>query len=273
MTQELATQDQSHRAIIKDMYFRGASDAEFEAFLMLCKKTGLDPIAKQIYVMKSGGKLVTMTSIDGQRLVAERTGKYAPGREPTYTYDAKGKLISATSYVKKRTSDGSWHEVAATAHLVEFGKDNQIWKQMPHIMLAKCAESQALRRAFPNDLSGLYSREEMEQANIEEVASEQKKEPKLMSKPATVEATVQEVPSDAQNQRTIDDLVVMCADFGVKIKKLDLLEYVLNLRDAHNTKTGKNLSDADIVQSAFLMPERFVEGLEKYLAQPEPVEE
>lgn len=260
MTIQLAQQqEQSHREIIKEMYFKGSTDAEFEAFMMLCKKTGLDPIAKQIYVMKTGGRMVTLVSIDGLRLVAERSGRYAPGREPTYTYNQDGKLISATAYVKKQTQDGSWHEVASSAHLAEFEKKSSpIWKDMPHVMLAKCAEAQALRRAFPNDLSGLYAKEELEQAEVEE------KKPKLMAKPETVEAKVQEVAPNAQKQPTINDLLLACMNAGIVVDDVTLGDFVRNSASTHDS------TEELVIQTALssdTMLARFGKGLLKFMTE------
>jgi hypothetical protein len=127
---------------------------------------------KQIYAIKRGGKLTPQTGIDGYRLIAERTGKYAPGREPTYNYTESGALISATAYVKKMTDDGTWHEVSATAFFDEYcqrdgqGQPTQFWKKFRHVMIAKCAETLALRKAFPGDLSAIRTEEEMEQAEV-----------------------------------------------------------------------------------------------------------
>ena len=122
--------------------------------------------------------MTIQTGIDGYRLIAERTGKYSPGREPTYQYDEKGNIISATAYVKKQTSDGTWHEVAATAFFNEYcqrtkeGKPTRFWMQLGHAMIAKCAEALALRKAFPGDLSGIYTKEEMLQADTVEVVQD-----------------------------------------------------------------------------------------------------
>ena len=150
----------------------------------ICQRTGLDPFAKQIYAIrrwdsKARREVMTpQTSIDGYRLVAERTGRYAPGREPTLTYDEKTKqLATATSYIKKQTPDGTWHEVAATAHYSEYaqttkeGAPTKFWQQMPRVMLSKVAEALALRRAFPMELSGIYTHEEMSQADTPPVPS------------------------------------------------------------------------------------------------------
>lgn len=153
--------------LIKNYLCKGINDEELSFFSAVCKKTGLDPFMKQIYAVKRKDQLTIQTSIDGYRLIAERTGRYSPGKEPNFQYDKDGKLVSCTSYVKKQTVDGTWHEVAASAFLSEYRPNysNQFWETKPHIMLAKCAEALSLRKAFPNELSGLYSEEEMHQAS------------------------------------------------------------------------------------------------------------
>ncbi len=154
--------------LLKDMF--KLNEAELVLFEHVCAKTGLDPFRNQIYAIKRKDKITIQTGIDGFRLIAERTGKYSPGKEPTYSYDQQGKLLSATAYVKKMTQDGSWHDVSASAFYEEYvqkfnGKPSQFWSQMPHNQLAKCAEALALRKAFPANFSGLYTTEEMAQAD------------------------------------------------------------------------------------------------------------
>jgi phage recombination protein Bet len=161
-------------------YMKGATPDELTLFANVCKRTGLSPEMKQIYPVprwdsKLGKNVFSFqTSIDGFRLIAERTGRYAPGKQADYIYNDKNEVISATAYVKKCTLDGTWHEVAVTAFYDEYvqktkdGHATQFWDRMPHVMLAKCAESLALRKAFPAELSGLYTQEEMAQAHVEE---------------------------------------------------------------------------------------------------------
>lgn len=156
--------DREKIELLKNTVCKGASDSEFEVFLHACKRTGLDPFMKQIYSVPRGGQRTLQTGIDGFRLIAERTGCYCPGKSSTYTYDKDGRLESATAYVKKLTKDGTWHEVEATADFKEYDGNNNMWKKFPKTMLAKVAESIALRKAFPADLSGVYSSEEMSQA-------------------------------------------------------------------------------------------------------------
>lgn len=159
--------------LVKSVYAKGATDNELALFIRTAKRMGLDITARQIFLVKRGyGESQSMTiqvSIDGFRLVADRSGQYAPGREPTFTYDAKGNVESATAYVKKFVN-GEWHEVAATAYFDEYcqrtreGKPNMMWAKMPRTMTAKCSEALALRKAFPAELSGVYTADEMGQA-------------------------------------------------------------------------------------------------------------
>lgn len=168
--------------LLKKTVCKNATDDELQLFIHVCKRTGLDPFMKQIYAVKRGGKdgttMTIQTSIDGLRLIADRSGNYAPGREPSFTYDEDKRLVSATSYLKKRTSDGTWHEVSATAFYTEYKPkfNNNFWDGMPHIMLAKCAEALALRKAFPAEMSAIYTEDEMQQAKPEYLSEEQQDE-------------------------------------------------------------------------------------------------
>lgn len=154
--------------IIKSTICKDCTDDEIILFGYICKRTQLDPFARQIYSVKRKDRMVIQTGIDGFRLIAERTNRYSPGREYSHEYDKNGKLLKSTAYIKKMTADGSWHEVSASAYWSEYaqeynGKPSQFWAKMPHLMLGKCAESLALRKAFPADLSGIYTEDEMGQ--------------------------------------------------------------------------------------------------------------
>lgn len=167
--------------LIKRTICKGASNEELELFLHACRRTKLDPFMKQIYAVKRWDKklgrevMTIQTSIDGFRVIAERTGKYAPGKKSEFEYGENKKITSATAYVKKMTPDGTWHEVSATAfyeEYVQLTKEgvSSFWARMPHVMLGKCAESVALRKAFPAELSGIYTHEEMSNSTEEKVS-------------------------------------------------------------------------------------------------------
>lgn len=145
-------------------------------FLTTCQRTGLDPWARQIYLLAVGNSFVTMTGIDGYRVIAKRTGKYR-GQLPVEWCDDDGlwRDVWLRSDPPRAARVGVLHDdyrepVYGVALYDEYvatttaGKPNATWQKRPAGQLAKCAESLALRRAFPNDLAGLYTREEMEQS-------------------------------------------------------------------------------------------------------------
>lgn len=178
--QPLATREfgRDELDIIRNVIAKGATDTELKMFVIMAGKLGLDPLSKQIHMVKRRVKhgdqwvdvMTIVVGIDGYRLVAERTGRYCPGRAPTYEYDAHGAVTSATAYVLK-LAGGAWHEVSAVAFWEEYaqlgrdGKPTAMWARMPRLMLAKCAEALALRRAFPAELAGVYTDDEMAQAS------------------------------------------------------------------------------------------------------------
>lgn len=167
--------------VIKSVIAKGATDTELKMFVAMAQKLGLDPLSKQIHCVKRRVKqadgqwvdaMTIVVGIDGYRLVADRTGRYCPGRAPTYEYDDDGRVTSATAYVLK-LAGGAWHEVSAIAFWDEYAQTNKdgaptaMWAKMPRLMLAKCAEALVLRRAFPAELSGVYTEDEMAQASSE----------------------------------------------------------------------------------------------------------
>jgi len=164
--------------LVKSTVAKGATDEELKLFLYVCKIRGLDPLARQIHAIKrySGDQLqmTLQVGIDGYRVIAERTGSYAGNDDSTFGPEVQepwGKRPEwATATIWKMVS-GQRFAFAATARWAEYfpshEKSQFFWKKMPYGQLAKCAEALALRKAFPNDLSGVYTHEEMQQAGPE----------------------------------------------------------------------------------------------------------
>jgi phage recombination protein Bet len=154
---------------LKTTFAKDASDDEFGMFLEVCKFAGLNPFLRQAHFVKRAGVGTVQVGIDGYRSMAEDTGEYVGQDEPAYEYNEDKTLRSATVRVYRR---GWEHPVGATALWDEYaqvfnGKLGAMWEKMPHVMLSKCAEAQALRKAFPRRLSGIYTDEEMMQADAE----------------------------------------------------------------------------------------------------------
>lgn len=147
--------------IIRNTVAPDLNDNELKLFLTHAQRTGLDPFSRQIYAFKNKGRVSIGAYIDGLRLIADRTEKYAPGKETEYEVDGNGNLIAARAYVQKwMEGPRQFVEVSEVAYMDEFGQGGPTWAKMPRVMLAKCAEARALRRAFPAELSGLYEKAE-----------------------------------------------------------------------------------------------------------------
>lgn len=155
--------------LIKRTIAKGASDDELAMFLAQCQRTGLDPFSRQIYWIKRGQQGSTQVSIDGFRVIAERSGEL-DGQEVQWC-DEQGVWVdvwlqksppaAARVLVYRK---GCSHPFPGIAKWTEYQAGGPMWQKMPATMLAKCAEALALRKAFPHQLSGLYTPDEMHQS-------------------------------------------------------------------------------------------------------------
>lgn len=152
-------------------------DEDLYYFMYVAKRTGLDPMVKQIYPVYRWDtrigkeKMTIQVGIDGMRLVAERTGQYAGSDDAIFDAEDQTHPNKATIVVYKVNKiTGERMPITASARWTEYaqtdrdGKIMGLWGKMPYLMLSKCAEALALRKAFPNELSGIYTDEEMAQA-------------------------------------------------------------------------------------------------------------
>lgn len=184
MTHSSFEYDTEQLRLIKDTLMpKGASDDELQLFINVCKLRKLDPFSKQIYAMErwtDGQRKVTyQTSIDGFRSLAARTGQYE-GQAPVQWCGKDGKWqdvwLSSEPPVAARAGvyrSGFREPLFAVARFDAYvqtkrdGKLNSMWLKMPDGQIAKCAESLALRKAFPEVLSGIYTDDEMSQSDNE----------------------------------------------------------------------------------------------------------
>ena len=165
----------------------GCTNDELRLFAYACQRTGLDPFSKQIYAIKRGGKMTIQAGIDGLRAIAERTGQL-DGSETYWCGDEgdwKDVWLSSKPPAAAKTivhRKGSQHPFVGVARFADYNAGQGLWSKMPAAMIAKCSEALALRKAFPADMSGVYSTDEMEQAETVTVtASEPAKLPKVDS--------------------------------------------------------------------------------------------
>lgn len=221
--------------LIKSVIAKDATDDELKLFLYTAKRTGLDPLTRQIYFQKRKSKqkdgtykeqMVILTGIDGYRAIATRSGELAgeddvvfdseTGVYPTKATVTVYRMVGATRC--PFTATARWGEYVAVGY---DGKPSQMWAKMPYLMLGKCAAALAYRKAFPNDISGIYTTEEMQQADnpvtiapiespvAREFAPTKKITPKVVQEPAegfdsSVMANSEQLPTVA-----MDDIPVI----------------------------------------------------------------
>jgi phage recombination protein Bet len=170
--------------LLAETVAKGCDQNELAFFLQVAKLKRLDPFTGQIHVVKRWDsslgkeKISIQTGVDGYRAIASRTGDLAGIDDPEYDSEVEEhpNWAKITVYRYGRGDEkvpyratARWGEYVQTYKDKQTGelKPNPMWKRMPYLMLGKVAESLALRKAFPDELSGMYTNEEMGQADNE----------------------------------------------------------------------------------------------------------
>lgn len=205
-TEPLRPRDYSAQqlALIQRTVAADCNNDEFNLFVEVSRRLGLDPFRRQIHAVvysknnPEKRKMSIITGIDGFRAIAARRGDYRPDEaspEIVYKEDLKDPATNPLGIEKaiyrayKMDSAGAWHAIPGVAFWDEYAPVREIWERnpetnkkaptgrfeldkgstwgrMPRLMIAKCAEAQALRKGWPEDLSGVYSEEEMARVEV-----------------------------------------------------------------------------------------------------------
>lgn len=232
ITQDQTDWTQQQVAALKTLgVSNDVTQADLAIFLTQSKRTGLDPFSRQIYMIGRKQKTpngyetkqTIQVGIDGLRAIAHRVAQQC---HEVFS-------MSDTLWADK---NGVWHDVwlspeppsaakvgvkrgggvfSAVAIFKEYapvynGKLSGMWLTKPALMIAKCAEALALRKAFPSDMSGIYTDDEMEKAEdiatpqVVETSTQQQAETTSHSKP----------PLSTPEQR--EQILAMLAEAGLR---------------------------------------------------------
>ena len=190
-----AVQDGKQLDLIRRTVAKDCNPAEFDQFIHICRAVRLDPLRRQIYCFVFSKdnpqyrRMSVVTGIDGYRAIGERTKSYRPDNQaPRIEYSDSAKdpaknplgIVRAEVTVYKH-AHGEWFPVVGEAYWDEYApfkgealdpkKEN--WRKMARVMIAKCAEAQALRKAWPDDFAGLEVEEEVDRrASLDLTATE-----------------------------------------------------------------------------------------------------
>lgn len=189
----LALSDSELIAVLRSSIYPGATDASIKMIISYCSAAGLDPMLKPVHIVPMNVKKpgsrdtewrdVVMPGIGLYRIQATRTGQYLGKTEPEFGPDITrklgGKEVTFPQWCRVTVRKSVGHAVAEFAakelwveNYATAGKDteapNAMWGKRPYGQLAKVAEAQALRQAFPELLGGTNTADEMEGKSLDE---------------------------------------------------------------------------------------------------------
>ncbi len=170
--------DAKQVAALRQLGIQDAPNPDLAVFFHFCQRTGLDPFARQVTMISYGGRWTIQTEIDGYRAIAHRAARARRqiiSYGPTLWYDGDGKEYPvwlkdgppAAAKVSVYVDGAPFHGYASYREFVPRDKNgnprigpNDMWGKMPANQTAKCAEAQALRKAFPHDLADTITTDE-----------------------------------------------------------------------------------------------------------------
>lgn len=270
-------------ALIKSQIAVGVTDDELKLFLYQCSRTGLDPLTRQIYCIRRGGKMTIQVAIDGLRLIAQRSEEYRGQEGPFWCgEDGVWHDVWTASEPPTAAKVGVWRKdftspvwgVCRTEAYAARTASNQLaglWRSMPDTMIAKVAEALALRKAFPQELSGIYGADEIgpsEPETVNVVTGEVTPYPETKYAPA---------PPQSEDRPTVETVTVKILGIVKRPLKDDNVKYVISADDANTYHTfSLSIATSAKVAAEANLPVEIVFTDTKYgrtiqtLREPEP---
>jgi phage recombination protein Bet len=188
---------------LKSSLYPGASSASVLMVIDYCAARKLDPLKRPCHIVpievKVGDKYewreIVMQGIYELRTTAQRTGQYLGHSVPEYGPITTLKGVTApewcaiTFYRAHPSIEGDRIEFPITTFFREVvatnreGKPNARWSRAPVQMLTKCCEAAGLREAFPDEIGGEHTAEEMEGQRAPDVPAVPERASELVKPP------------------------------------------------------------------------------------------
>lgn len=203
--------------------FEGFNQEQVQSAVLQARLMGFDLkdiLVGDIYAVSYGGKVQILNSIANARKIGQKSGIVGKSA-PSFERDDSGNLIACSVTVQKMTN-GHIGNYTATVFFGEYSTGKNLWASKPHSMIAKVAETHALRMACPEEMSQVYIEEEYEQKTID-IA------------PEATEAEIEEASIKLHECETFDDLKKVYD----AIQKNELLKNHATLVDIKNEMKAK----------------------------------
>jgi len=275
--------------LIKSQIAVGVTDAELKLFLYQCARTGLDALTRQIYAIKRGGKMTIQVAIDGLRLIAQRSEEYRGQEGPLWcgedgvwhdVWTAPEPPVAAKVGVWRKDFHAPVWGVARTdayAAKTATGQLAGLWRSMPDTMIAKCAEALALRKAFPQELSGIYGADEIGPSELQNEIPRETVNPttgEVLERPAS---KYEPAPPQSEDRPAVETVTVKILSIVKRPLKDDNVKYVISADDANTYHTfSLSIATSAKVAAEANLPVEIVFTDTKYgrtiqtLREPEP---